>query len=140
MHMRALLPAQDTGYGYGLNVADMLAGPYPQFYSKGLAGGLATVQHAGGFGANGGSSVNGLACMDHWLGGLAWDVVRPPLVAGLLQQGPRIRAGASRWAAAGQNHRSTAVVLAPAAAAAAGGRRRRAKRVPSLPPPSRRYR
>ena len=31
----------------GLNVAKMLAGPYVQFYSKQLAGGLATVQHNG---------------------------------------------------------------------------------------------
>lgn len=28
---------QDTGYGYGLNVAKMLAGPYPEFYSKNLS-------------------------------------------------------------------------------------------------------
>ena len=66
----------DTGYGYGLNVAKMLGGPYPQFYSKQLAGGLCTVQHSGGsFGANGGSSTNGAACIDKWLGGLHWDVV-----------------------------------------------------------------
>lgn len=87
--------AADTGYGYGLNVAKMLAGPYPEFCaptavpsscllwpllrrraglwanadSKQLAGGLATVQHGGGFGSNGGSSANGVSCIDSWLGG-----------------------------------------------------------------------
>jgi lysophospholipase L1-like esterase len=65
----------DTGYGYGLNVAKMLGGPYKEFYSKQLAGGLATVQHAGGFGSNGGDSSNGLACMDSWLGGETFDVI-----------------------------------------------------------------
>ena len=68
----------DTGYGYGLNVAKMLAGPYPQFYSLDhLAGGLATVQHSGGsFGSNGGNSVNGAKCIDHWLGaGISWDII-----------------------------------------------------------------
>jgi hypothetical protein len=30
----------DTGYGYGLNVAKMMGGPYQAFYSKQLAGGL----------------------------------------------------------------------------------------------------
>ena len=65
----------DTGYGYGLNVAKMLAGPYPEFYSKTLAGGLASVQHAGGFGTNGGDSANGVACIDQWLGDLQWDVI-----------------------------------------------------------------
>jgi lysophospholipase L1-like esterase len=67
--------AADTGYGYGLNVAKMLGGPYEEFYSKRLAGGLATVQHAGGFGANGGDSSNGVACLDKWLGGKRWDVI-----------------------------------------------------------------
>jgi hypothetical protein len=65
----------DTGYGYGLNVAKILGGPYPEFYSKTLAGGLATTQHAGGMGSNGGDSANGVACIDHWLGGLKWDVI-----------------------------------------------------------------
>lgn len=67
--------ASDTGYGYGLNVAKILGGPYPEFYSKTLAGGLATIQHAGGMGSNGGDSANGVACIDHWLGGLKWDVI-----------------------------------------------------------------
>jgi hypothetical protein len=67
--------ATDTGYGYGLNVAKMLAGPFAQFYSKDVAGGLATVQHAGGFGINGGSSQEGVACIGKWLGPYRWDVV-----------------------------------------------------------------
>ena len=67
--------ASDTGYGYGLNVRKMLGGPFTEFYSHTLAGGLATVQHSGGFGSNGGDSANGAACIDHWLGGQRWDAV-----------------------------------------------------------------
>lgn len=67
--------ATDTGYGYGLNVKKILGGPYPEFYSKTLAGGLATVQHNGGFGSNGGSTGNGVLCMDQWVGGKHWDVI-----------------------------------------------------------------
>ena len=67
--------ATDTGYGYGLNVAALLGGPYPQFYTPGRpSAGLAAVQHAGGFGANGGSSSHGVACIKHWLGTQRWDV------------------------------------------------------------------
>jgi hypothetical protein len=35
----------------------------------------ATVQHAGGFGINGGGSTQGVRCMDSWLGGLHWDII-----------------------------------------------------------------
>ena len=69
----------DTGYGYGLNVAKLLGGPYPRTFSttsSPAAGALATVQHAGGgFGFNGGSSAEGAGCIESWLGGLAWDVI-----------------------------------------------------------------
>ena len=68
----------DTGYGYGLNVAKLLGGPYPRTFatnSTPAAGAIATVQHGGGFGSNGGSSANANACIEHWLAGKAWDVV-----------------------------------------------------------------
>jgi len=68
----------DTGFGYGLRVAALLGGPYARtfsFNSSIPAGAIATVQHAGGMGSNGGASANGAACVERWLDGLRWDVV-----------------------------------------------------------------
>lgn len=54
--------------GYSEYVASMLERPGHQ---------LAKVQHSGGFGGGGqaGDTKNGVACIDHWLGGFKWDVI-----------------------------------------------------------------
>merc|ERR1719458_1752737 len=54
--------------GYSEYVASMLARPGYE---------LAQVQHSGGFGPGGqaADTKNGVACIDHWLGGMKWDVI-----------------------------------------------------------------
>jgi hypothetical protein len=64
-------PTDPTG-GYSGNVATILGGPFAQFYTKSLAGGLATVQHLGSADTG---SVQAAACIPTWLGGLRWDLV-----------------------------------------------------------------